>query len=81
MSDTEPSLVERLLDEFVERLQRGETPSIAQYEADYPDCAPQIRELFPAILTMEQIAQRRQLEGGPKTVAAAVPERRPRPGR
>ena len=73
MSDTEPSLIERLLDEFVERIRRGETPSIAEYEAAHPECAEQIRELFPAVQAMEQIALRRQRERGLRAVPTGRP--------
>ena len=74
MSDTEPNLVERLLEEFVERLQSGETPSIADYEAAYPACAKQIRDLFPAALAMQHVAARRKVACGPPALHAGMPE-------
>ncbi|MHB8899454.1 MAG: serine/threonine-protein kinase [Thermoguttaceae bacterium] len=46
--------VEELADEFVERLRRGETPSIAQYSERYPQYAEQIEELFPTVAALEQ---------------------------
>ena len=60
MSEPDPDLIETLLEEFAERLRDGQSPSIAEYEAAYPQCAAQIRELFPAVQVMEQIALRRQ---------------------
>jgi eukaryotic-like serine/threonine-protein kinase len=62
MCDETESLIESLLDEFVDCLRRGENPSIAEYEAAHPECAGQIREFFPAALMVEQIARRRQHE-------------------
>jgi hypothetical protein len=60
MSDSEPDAIERLMDEFVTRLRRGELPSISAYEAAHPQCAEQIRDLFPAVQAMEQVALRRK---------------------
>ena len=75
MSDSEQSLVDDLLDEFVERWRQGESPSIAEYEAAHPQFAEQIRSLFPAAQMMEQVAQRRQQELGPVAVTVAAPTR------
>jgi eukaryotic-like serine/threonine-protein kinase len=68
MSETDPELIERLLEGFVERLRRGETPSIAEYEALHPEHAEQIRKFFTAAQMMEQMAQRRQRDGGTDTL-------------
>jgi serine/threonine protein kinase/WD40 repeat protein len=51
-SDREP--VERLAEEFAERYRRGERPSLTEYVQRYPDLAGEIRELFPALVLMEQ---------------------------
>ena len=50
-------------------------PSIAAYEAAHPECAAQIRELFPAVQAMEQIALRRQEPVRPASLRAGMPER------
>ena len=47
--------VELLADEFVSRCRRGESPSVAEYAAKYPQYAGQIEELFPAVAVMEQL--------------------------
>jgi WD40 repeat protein/serine/threonine protein kinase/tetratricopeptide (TPR) repeat protein len=52
-SDRNP--VEALAEEFVERYPRGERPTLAEYAARYPALADDIRELFPALLLMENI--------------------------
>ena len=54
----ERDLVEALADEFVERLRTGEYPSVAEYVAKHPECADEIRDLFPAIATLEMIVLR-----------------------
>lgn len=75
MAESDPDLVERLLEEFVTRLRKGETPSIAEYEAMLPDCAEQIREFFEAAQMMEQMAERRQRGGTSDAASPKPPER------
>ena len=36
------------------RFRRGERPSVEEYAAQYPELADEIRELFPALVMMEQ---------------------------
>jgi serine/threonine protein kinase len=55
--------VEQLAEEFAQRLRRGERPSLTEYTTRYPALAGQIRELFPALVEMEQLAS----VGGPLT--------------
>ncbi len=43
-----------LLDEFVERFRRGERPALTEYVERAPDLEDEIRELFPALVAMEQ---------------------------
>jgi WD40 repeat protein/serine/threonine protein kinase/tetratricopeptide (TPR) repeat protein len=52
-SDRNP--VEALAEEFVARYRRGERPTLAEYAARYPALADDIRDLFPALLLMENI--------------------------
>ena len=46
--------LERLADEFASRLRDGQTPSISEYVARYPQFAEEIEELFPTVAAMEQ---------------------------
>ena len=46
--------VEKLAEEFAERFRRGEHPSLTEYTGRFPDLADQIRDLFPALVVMEQ---------------------------
>jgi serine/threonine protein kinase/WD40 repeat protein/tetratricopeptide (TPR) repeat protein len=52
-SDRNP--VERLADEFLERQRRGEHPSLAEYTTRFPELAEEIRDLFPALVMIEQL--------------------------
>ncbi len=48
--------VEQLAEEFVERYRRGERPPLSEFTARDPEHADEIRDLFPALVMMEQIA-------------------------
>jgi len=48
--------VEQLAEEFAERYRRGERSPLSEYTARYPEHAEEIRDLFPALVMMEQIA-------------------------
>src|SRR5262245_32800308 len=48
--------VEQLAEDFVARYRRGERPPLSEYTERYPEHAEQIRDLFPALVVMEQIA-------------------------
>ena len=63
--------VEVLAEEFAERYRRGERPSLAEYTARYPELADQIRELFPALVEMEQLGSVEAPRTGPFTPAAS----------
>ncbi len=47
--------VEQLAESFQARLRRGERPSLEEYIARCPERADDIRELFPALVEMEQL--------------------------
>lgn len=46
--------VEKLAEEFADRFRRGERPSMTEYITRYPELSDQIRDLFPALVVMEQ---------------------------
>ena len=48
-------LLERLAEEFVERHRRGERPPLSEYTDRYPELADDIRDLFPALVQIEQL--------------------------
>ncbi len=47
-------LLDRLADEFAARFRRGERPALEEYTDRYPELAQEIRELFPAMVRVEQ---------------------------
>src|SRR5690348_1839720 len=55
-------LLDRLAEEFAARYRRGERPTLEEYTDNYPELADEIRELFPAMVEVEQVDQARQGE-------------------
>ncbi len=47
--------VEVLAEEFLERRRRGEVPSLTEYIDRRPDLADEIRDVFPALVVMDEI--------------------------
>src|SRR6516162_4983737 len=71
--------VEVLAEEFVARHRRGERPALTEYTERQPDRAEEIRELFPALIVMEQLkpAAGDLTTGfeGPKVISDPLPSR------
>jgi WD40 repeat protein/serine/threonine protein kinase len=65
-------LLTRLADEFAARYRAGERPSLQEYIDRHPALAEDIRELFPAMVEMEQVKDDRQEAAG-QTAAPAAP--------
>jgi tetratricopeptide (TPR) repeat protein/serine/threonine protein kinase len=65
MSGSDPGADQlgRLADEFLERLRRGERPALSEYTARHPTLADQIRDLFPALVMMEDVRPGTQAGG------------------
>ncbi len=55
-------LLDRLAEEFAARFRRGERPALKEYTDRYPELAEEIRELFPAMVQIEQAEGGRQAE-------------------
>jgi hypothetical protein len=55
-------LLDQLAEEFADRFRRGERPSLKEYTDRYPELAEEIRELFPAMVRVEQVEAARQEE-------------------
>ena len=51
-------LLDRLAEEFAARFRRGERPGLQEYIDRYPELADEIRELFPALVEVEQVEER-----------------------
>lgn len=54
-SKSERNPIDKLAEQFAQRLRRGERPALSEYVQQYPDLADEIRELFPALVMMEQL--------------------------
>ena len=65
---------DQLAEEFAERCRKGESPSISDYEARYPEFAPRIRKLLPTVAMMEQLKRDAHASPGEEP-ARSVPER------
>ena len=48
---------DELAEEFAERYRRGERPSLEEYVDRLPEMADEIREMFPALLEVEQVEE------------------------
>lgn len=54
-AEADRDAVEQLAEEFIERLRRGEQPSVTEYAREHPTLAEQIRELFPVVAAVEHL--------------------------
>ena len=70
---TEQSQVEQLADSFVARFRKGERPSISEYTQRYPDLAEEIKEVFPALVAIEQAHQDFQCTTAETSAAPLAP--------
>src|SRR5438874_6751099 len=68
----EYELLDRLAEEFAQRYRRGERPSLKEYLDKYPDLAGEIRDVFPAMVEIEQAEEDRP-EPSEQTGAGPVP--------
>ncbi len=74
--NTERDPLELLAGEYMERLRRGECPSVEDYAAQRPELAEEIRELFPTIAMTERLkARQERSSGGRATLGGAQLER------
>jgi WD40 repeat protein/serine/threonine protein kinase/tetratricopeptide (TPR) repeat protein len=55
-SESKSAVVLELAEEFLDRYRRGERPALKEYLDRHPDLAAEIREVFPAMAMMENIA-------------------------
>src|SRR5260370_1041029 len=65
-------LLTRLADEFAARYRAGERPSLQEYLDRFPELADDIRELFPAMVEIEQVKEDHQEAAG-QTAAPPAP--------
>ena len=58
LGDADNKLLASLADDFAGRYRRGDRPSVEAYAQDHPGLAGSIRDLFPALIFMEEPGQR-----------------------
>jgi WD40 repeat protein/serine/threonine protein kinase/tetratricopeptide (TPR) repeat protein len=66
-------LLDQLADEFAERYRNGERPPLKEYLDKYPAIADQIRELFPALVEIEQVKEDRSAAEEPAPTGPLPP--------
>jgi WD40 repeat protein/serine/threonine protein kinase len=72
MADPTPSeRVAALADEFLDRHRRGERPPVREYADKYPELADEIRQVFPAVAVLENVAVEEPPAGPPPAPALA----------
>jgi hypothetical protein len=76
MSDFQSELdpVEELAESFLTRYRRGERPAVTEYTQKYPELADKIRDLFPALVMMEELGS---VAGHPETPSDSPNSGRP----
>ena len=65
-------LLTRLADEFAARYRAGQRPPLQEYIDRYPELADDIRELFPAMVEIEQVREDHQ-EAAARAAAPPAP--------
>src|SRR5262245_189514 len=53
-SSADRNPIDALAEEFVDRLRRGQRPTVEEFATRHPELAAEIRDLFPALAVMEQ---------------------------
>jgi WD40 repeat protein len=76
-SESRSAVVLGLAEEFLERYRQGQRPSLKEYIDRHPDLAAEIKEVFPAMALMENVALAEEsLAGaptGPAIASSAAP--------
>ncbi len=68
-SESRSAVVLELAEEFLERYRKGERPGLKEYVERNPELAGEIRDVFPAMAMMENIAIRDESPSGEETDA------------
>jgi len=68
--NSERNPLDALAEEFVERFRRGERPALSEYTRQYPELGGEIRDLFPALVMLEDVRPPTAADPGKKGDAA-----------
>jgi WD40 repeat protein/serine/threonine protein kinase/tetratricopeptide (TPR) repeat protein len=71
-SSEERHPIELAAEDFLERKRRGEKPTLSEYVARHPELADEIRDLFPALLMMEDLGADADSASGSEAAADGV---------
>src|SRR5215471_13328704 len=71
-SSDERNPVELLAEDFMARKRKGEKPTLSEYTSQHPELAEDIRELFPALLMMEDLGDSSLPATGPHQIQATT---------
>src|SRR5262245_66293762 len=74
-ASSEHDPVNLLAEEFLERHRRGERPSVTEYAQKHPQLADRIRDVFPALVVVEEFASVGGQSTGPHG-AATIDDRK-----
>jgi serine/threonine protein kinase/WD40 repeat protein/Tfp pilus assembly protein PilF len=55
VSHSQMDVIGKVAEAFLDRYRRGERPSLTEYIDKYPELAEQIRDLFPALVVLEEL--------------------------
>jgi WD40 repeat protein/serine/threonine protein kinase len=77
-ASSEHDPVNQLAEEFLERYRRGERPSVTEYAQQYPQLAEKIRDVFPALVVVENFASVGGQSTGPHANATLDDRKIPR---
>src|SRR5262245_12353526 len=78
-SESRSAVVLELAEEFLARYRRGERPALKEYIDRHPHLEAEIREVFPAMALMENIAVHDASMAGDATGSEPVVAQRPMP--
>jgi serine/threonine protein kinase/WD40 repeat protein len=70
--ESRSEVVASLAEEFVERYRRGERPPISEYARKFPDLEAEIRDVFPAVAMVENLAPVRDASIAAGSMPAAL---------
>ena len=69
---SEPDPLDAVVESIVRRFRRGEQPTLEEYAARHPDLAQPAREVFPALVMMEELGSVGGVATGPSIIGTAT---------